>query len=136
MTYLRSPCSNIRPLRNGPPRPRRPPPNQPMKSGSKSQPPRPPLGLQPIQMPFHIPVSLVVRYIGRYIVTYDISQYRLIRPFLPNLFHRSSGFRLRNAMRAVRHYREWPNGRAGAYGLARLTGTTLALYPRTSAGTG
>src|SRR3954471_4596105 len=56
MTYLRSPCSNMRPPRNGPPRPRRPPPpNHPVKSGSKLQPLLPEPGVQPIQMLlFHI----------------------------------------------------------------------------------
>src|SRR5687768_15486539 len=60
MTYLRSPCSNMRPLRNGPP-PRRPDPeNQDVKSGSKPQPPRPAPGAHPIQKSPRIESSVTI----------------------------------------------------------------------------
>src|SRR5688572_19237019 len=71
MTYLRSPCSNIRPRRNGPPRPRPgPPQNQPPPPGSKPQPPRPaPCHSPPLQcrsIRYLEDISYFLRYIGRY----------------------------------------------------------------------
>src|SRR5687768_10485746 len=78
MTYLRSPCSNIRPPRNGPPRFRPGPENHPMKSGSNPHPPRPAPGLS---VP-HQKLPLHMSHLLRYDISKDISAWAIYLKFL------------------------------------------------------